>query len=242
MKAQPGTAGDPDTMVGSVDGCGSPPDIRIMVQHPSRAIVMLPCGGFSSFSTLFHHLKESFMTLGKSGDFRRPIVHFSVDVDRPFAVPRRSELFVPDPLQVGGLRSRPAGGDQQVTAILDVKGQQLGIVCRFAEIDDTLVGGQQRLTVGAKTHVETVEQAGIVGQVPAQEGFEFLRTGRLQLLAGYLFRITAHITVRNIIGGGGKNQGGRLGSGNEKPVFADFRGAVSDNPDEGDPRRAPSFT
>ena len=48
------------------------------------------------------------MALREVGRLGRPVVHLRVDVDGVVAAPRRPDLVVPDALQVGRLRARPA--------------------------------------------------------------------------------------------------------------------------------------
>ena len=73
-------------------------------------------------------VEQRLVALGEVGHLHRPVVHLGVDVDGLLAVPGRLELIVPDPLQVGRLAARPAAGDQQVAAELEVEGRQLRVV------------------------------------------------------------------------------------------------------------------
>ena len=68
------------------------------------------------------------MAFGKVTDFGRPVVHLGVDIHGPFAFPRRSEFFIPDPLQVGRLGAWARAGDEEITAELEVEDTEGWIV------------------------------------------------------------------------------------------------------------------
>ena len=59
------------------------------------------------------------MQLGHIARLRRPIIHLRVNVQGVVAAPRRPRFFVPDPLKIGGLRSRTGAGDQQIASVME---------------------------------------------------------------------------------------------------------------------------
>ncbi len=74
-------------------------------------------------------------------------------------------MVVPDSLEVGGAGARPAGGDQQVAAVLDVEGQQPGIIGLPAEADDALIGGKPGIFVFPEAQRETVKEFPVIRKV-----------------------------------------------------------------------------
>ena len=44
MMAQPGAAGDPDSVIGSIDRSSAAPKIGIMIEHPAARAVVRLCG------------------------------------------------------------------------------------------------------------------------------------------------------------------------------------------------------
>ncbi len=72
-------------------------------------------------------IKQRPVHLRHGAGFRRPVVHFGVDVHRPLAVPGRLDFVVPNALKVRRLRSGSAAGDQQIAPILKIERFEFGI-------------------------------------------------------------------------------------------------------------------
>ena len=85
-------------------------------------------------------IKECRVAFRQCADLCRPVVHFRIDVDRIFAVPRRHEILVPDTLQRRRKIPRAAAPDQQIPSV--VKQQLCKPFVRTAAYDplQTLVG------------------------------------------------------------------------------------------------------
>ncbi len=114
---------------------------------------------------------------GEVGDLGRPVVHLGVDVDGVLALPRRRERVVPEPLQVRGHRARPAAGDQQVAAEVEVEHGQPGIVGTGLHALEPRVGRQVgRGGVEAKRDAAE-EAAGSRPRAP-RAGVQSRRAGR----------------------------------------------------------------
>ena len=85
--AEPGIAGGPDSVGGSVHCSGRAPDVGVVVEHPSAAAVhgrRIAAGSGGDFPDQPH---ERFARLAQAGDRHRPVVHLQVDVGGVFAVP-----------------------------------------------------------------------------------------------------------------------------------------------------------
>jgi len=128
-------------MIGVVDRCSTPPEVSIVVDHPTIAIVVFPCHRSASFRTLLNQPEEWLVAFREVGDLCGPVVHLSIDVDGILAAPGRFQVLVPDPLEVCRSGAWTAGRNQKVTSVLGVKGQELRIFRRLAKLVDSLISG-----------------------------------------------------------------------------------------------------
>ena len=142
MAGKPTASAYPDTMVRIIDGCCSPPEIGIMMEHPAITIIVVPGRDPAGFHTFIDQVKQGIMAIGKIHHFRRPVIHLRVDIHRVFTAPRRFKLLVPYSLQVRRVSAFPAGTDHQVPGILDVQGNQCRVIRRFLVGMKPLSGGQ----------------------------------------------------------------------------------------------------
>src|SRR5262249_32124067 len=117
-------------------------------------------------------------------DLGGPVVHLQVDVGVVVAVPRRGQGVVPQSLQVRRKISGARAADQQVSAHLEVQGDEARIVLagthrgqafvgrlaaatcgvRDAGIRDDAVGGSSRVR-RTQAQADAVKKAGVVGFV-----------------------------------------------------------------------------
>src|SRR5215472_1626969 len=141
MVGEPCATCDPDTVVRRVNRRRATPDIRVVMKHPPASGVVRLCRFAAGDGTLIDQIKKRFRTLRQIADFGRPIVHLSVDVDRPFAVPGWIELIVPKSLEVGRLAAWPAAGNEKISAKLEIKRRELRIRLMPDSLQ-ALVGGQ----------------------------------------------------------------------------------------------------
>ena len=126
--------------------------------------------------------EQRLVAFAERGRFGRPVVHLGVDVAGVLAVPRRTQLVVPDALQVGRLAARAAGADQQVAAVLEDQRGQVRIVA-VGELGDALVG---RLVGGrraAEVERHAAEQRLVIGEVRGRELLPRLAGRRLAAIA-----------------------------------------------------------
>ena len=194
MQAKPSAAGRPHPPVCAVDRCTRAPDIGVMMGHPSSGFIHILCGTAAGYGQILHHLNQRIHTFGQITGFRRPIVHFGIDVDRIFALPRGIQTVIPNPLKVGRLRTGTRAADQQIATKLIVERRQLRIIaCR--KLCDTLIGRKFNGFARAEIQFHTVEKRLIVRQM----GFiqlirRFAGSGR-QRLFYQLLRISGHIVI-----------------------------------------------
>ena len=78
---------------------------RVMCRKTVAAIEFLGRGATVG-QQLVAEIKERLMTFGEVEHFRNPIVHLNIDVDVVVRIPTRRDPFYPDPLKIGGHRSR----------------------------------------------------------------------------------------------------------------------------------------
>ncbi len=119
---EPGAAHLPHAPEGAVDGRGRAPDDRCCDAPPSRARRTCSCATFAPVTReLLRHAQQRLDTFTQRRRARGPVVHLRVDVDGPLAAPGRIGPLVPDPLQVGRLRTRARARQQQVAAELEIQ-------------------------------------------------------------------------------------------------------------------------
>jgi len=70
---------------------------------PAAGAIQFLGGARAGHGKLLDHGDERLDAFAEVGFFRRPIVHFGIDVDGVFAAPRRVHAVIPQPLLVGGL-------------------------------------------------------------------------------------------------------------------------------------------
>ena len=161
MLAQPCAACDPDAMVRGVDGRGAAPHVRVVMEYPSAASVMFLRRPYACFRDVGDHIEQRLMAFGQVRRFRRPVVHFDVDVDRVFAAPGRVFALVPDALQVERLRPRARPADHEITPELKISRRQFRIVVVGKRLDAN-VRRPLRVVRVAEVELNAVEEPLII--------------------------------------------------------------------------------
>ena len=73
--AQPRTACDPDAVIRAVDGRGSTPEVGVVMQVPTPAVVVGLCRVAASFGAIVDQVEERFVAF--SSDCRLPLASSS---------------------------------------------------------------------------------------------------------------------------------------------------------------------
>src|SRR5438045_2304634 len=97
------------------------PHIDIVMGYPPSTVVVRPGGFLSVHAQTIDKVEQGEVTLRQVTYLSRPVIHLSIDVHCPIAAPGRTNLVVPDALQVCRLRSGARTGYQQITTILKVQ-------------------------------------------------------------------------------------------------------------------------
>src|SRR5690606_31393693 len=95
MLARPSATGDPRTPESSVYRAAHPPDVGVVMRHPTACAIHDAGCFFSCLRQFTNHLKERLMQLCEIRLLCRPVVHLGVNVNRVLTVPRRVHLIVP---------------------------------------------------------------------------------------------------------------------------------------------------
>ena len=99
------------------------------MEHRTAAMVVFLCDGLAAFQQIVVDVvKERLGTFGEIGSLGMPVVHLQIDVGMVVGVPRCMQIAAPYTLQVCRQRLAAAGGQQKISAELEV------------EIDKTYVG------------------------------------------------------------------------------------------------------
>src|ERR1043165_1817012 len=130
MKTQPGFSHRPHAPGRTIDGCGSAPQICIMVSYPATSAPLNPCRARPSLGQILDHRDEGLDALSQIALFGGPVVHLRVDIDGVLAVPRRIHALVPETLQVRSLATGAGARDEKISSELKVKSGQLRIIAR----------------------------------------------------------------------------------------------------------------
>ena len=175
------------------------------------------------------------MAIGQIRQLRRPGVHLGVDVGGVLAAPGGIEVLVPDPLEVGRLRPRPARRDHQVAAVLHVEGDEAGILRPLIERAKTAVHGQALASVRSEVDPEPVEIRAVLGDVVFPDPLEALAFKAVQIFPGPAGRISADVSIIHEIRGRDEIDRGlaRACHGDDIVSGADL--AVGLDPEQGDP-------
>ncbi|MNV46462.1 hypothetical protein D3C71_1382950 [compost metagenome] len=104
------------------------PDIGVMMGCKSPAVIHLPGRYSARFPHSLNMIEQRLMALSQAAVLRRPIIHLGVDVNRILTVPRRPEAVVPNTLQIGGQRTGPAAGYEQIAPVMEIQGDQIIIL------------------------------------------------------------------------------------------------------------------
>src|SRR5580704_17409063 len=134
MVAEPSAAGGPDA-VNVVDGGSAAPEVGVMMRHPTATSVLFTGSASATDCQIVYHGKQRLGAFAQIAQLSGPIVHFTINVQRPLGFPRRIQLFVPKALQISWLTARPAAGDEQVTAILKIQGSKGGVAIQSRLFD-----------------------------------------------------------------------------------------------------------
>ena len=77
------------------------PNIRIVRCTPAASIVKGFGGDRTCFGQITQKAQQGLVQFGEVARFRRPVVHFSIDVDGVVAAPGWLQMVVPNTLQIG---------------------------------------------------------------------------------------------------------------------------------------------
>ena len=109
-------------------GCCVAPDVCVVVADKATAAVHR-LGSLPSRRTHpLNQIEQRQVAFRQIADLCRPVVHLGVDVDGIAAAPSRPHILVPDALEIHGLCSRTAGGQHQISAVIEVQHCQLAVV------------------------------------------------------------------------------------------------------------------
>ena len=166
MLAQPCTARSPHARRRIVDGTRHAPDVGVVMEHPAVGAVHHLRTLLAGLAHLADEAEEGLVEVGQISDFRRPVVHFQVDVAGILAVPRGEELVVPDALQVGRLSTGLRRADEQVAPELEVGRHEEGVV-GLLEVLHPLVRRDVGIPVFAQMERSTVLELLVVFHMAA---------------------------------------------------------------------------
>src|SRR4051812_45654228 len=107
MVTKPRTASGPDAL-NVVDGRGAAPEVGVVVHAPAASAILIASRARAADCEVIDHREQRVSAFGQIAQFSGPIIHFAIDIQRPLALPRRIEFFVPKALQVGGLAAGTA--------------------------------------------------------------------------------------------------------------------------------------
>ena len=148
-----------------------------MATAPAAVNVIVVAGGVASVvGQCLHKVVEWQCHLGQIGRKGGPIVLFEVDVHGVVTAPRRPEMGCPQSLQVGRNARSARAADEQVTAILEIKGLQIAVVGARSVAFEVGIVFEHLLRIHivvecrtAETELHTGEETAIVGHMADQQ-------------------------------------------------------------------------
>src|SRR5438045_1026992 len=84
MLAKPCAAGGPRAVY-IVDRGGAAPEVGVVMGDPAAAAVLSCRGACAADGEVIDQVKQRFMAFAQVARFRGPVIHFAIDVERPFA-------------------------------------------------------------------------------------------------------------------------------------------------------------
>ena len=159
MLAEPRATRRPHSPLRTVNRRRAAPEVRVVMGDPATGPVVdfgrLP----SRRLQLADHAQQGLVAFAEVADFRHPVVHLDVDVDRVLASPGRIDLVVPDALQIQGLRTGARAGDHQIAAVLEDLFGQKWIGVALGNSLEPLIGRQvPMLRLAAKVDRHAAKQ------------------------------------------------------------------------------------
>ena len=185
MGSQPTATHGPSTIESTVYRTGCTPNVCIVMSHPTVGTIHLAGCLLSVNRQILYQLEQWLVSFCQVGHFGRPIVHFRIDVDGIFTVPRCIQPMVPNTLQIGRLSSRLGRRNQQITTVLEHQSSQRRVFT-FIELRYTFYRfhlGRRRCT---QVQLHPIELFLIVSDMVSQSGIVLLLHGQLQIIAGTL--------------------------------------------------------
>ena len=155
-----------------VRGEGEGPGIGVVVGHPAPGAVEPSGSVHAPLGEPLEQREQRAVGVGGTGGLGAPVVHRQVDVERVGGRPRRLQLGVPDPLEVGREPAVAAGTQQQVSAVLEEQRHQRRVRCRHVRQrgrPDPLARVGLRPGV-AEAHGEGPRPLGVRGRMPGEGG------------------------------------------------------------------------
>ena len=148
--------------------------------------VEVPGAAPAALGEVAHKAQQHLVHLRQGGRLGGPIVLFQIDVGGVVTAPRRVHALVPKALQVGRNAYGTGTGNEQVAAILEVKGLKFGIGLPFCVTQKLLIGGQGAHGGVCTAQVQgyTVEEFCIIGLVALPEGLPAQCRSRRSVMEG----------------------------------------------------------
>lgn len=101
--------------------------IGLMVRHPAAQAILLTSRASSVDRQRLDEVPQRLGTLGEPHGLGRPVVHLQVDIEGVVVPPGRGDALVPDALQVGGHRPRPARREQEIPPKIELQRHQVRV-------------------------------------------------------------------------------------------------------------------
>ena len=145
---------------------GHAPEVGVVVADEAGRAVILAGGALAALGQLAQQALHRLEAFGQVHPVGRPVVHLGIDVDGVVAVPRREDQVVPQALERGRLSALAAGGNGQVSAIVEQQRIERQILLAVLVPVEPLVGGQQLFVSAAQIQRHAVVKRAVILYVP----------------------------------------------------------------------------
>ena len=223
MGGKPGSTMGEHAPIGSVNGSGDAPEIRIVMSHPTTAAVHFTGRNGSRLTQITNQREQRTCRFCEIRHLSRPVVHLGIDVNGVFRIPRGIHLVVPNALQIGSLTTLLGRRDKQIAPVIEHQRHHSHILT-VLESSQTAVGGQRGSAGKRKLYLIIL---GLVKCFMAsQQLFEGKSFHFVETVGIARSSLCRHVMIVHEIGGCRNQQCHRGGLLHEKRITRDLNIAV----------------
>jgi len=146
----------PHSEIGSIYRPTSTPQICIVMSHPATCSVNSFSSFLAAYAQIANHIKKRLVVFRQVCHFGRPVIHFRINIDRIFTVPRSIYAIAPQTLQISRLSTGLRRRNKQITTILKHQCHKV-LVLSFTKSSNPFICLQRRCFGRRYGELHTIE-------------------------------------------------------------------------------------